>query len=1185
MSSASFGTVNATTVQTSQVYVSGNLSVPDFIISGESLSSTLAAITNNIQATQAQSSRVQEQISKRLFGKIDRDIDVDPTVLSDDATVAQFSNLFTFISQTKYILEGLQAGIEFPENVSIFDGTFTFLDADNGLEPTTGEMWRGDFNPNSPNLGPAGSNTYASADITGDLLGQSICSLALMATYYTASYTQTRIGPKYSKTSERFQNHAKYTRFFAGALTSVSQLARFLINNYEAFLFTLSPRFSYGLNYIISCLDTNVKMVTTPSGMLDLSATGTPSAEYFTFRGPSITPFSILNSVYFGSVDLFALPFPQGTYDVEANPSTKSFLTDGVSLEAAFNGLTAFYKNLTREFNETDFVFHCYPNGTDKSTHLGVQAPYKYFNPISEQIQDLTTYSYTAGNTYPSDFTFFTTSTDDAPYVGKFTDQTGIFSLPPNFQDFNHDDYISYTDTSKFALVYQWLTTGSDGGDMSMINTNLANTCQQIWFSNVVPASLEAYAAYKNRKMSTFVNDDYPGMWRQRIPDAVSNVNVVSAPYTLNLKNGTSVPLNDDRILELVNFTNNVLDRTLGRVPGEVFPKYTKQNPSMNAHTYITFSNIFANYLNEDIPTVENVTGDMLAGYDTVSNSPCRAMFKSGKELSTLFTDIQDLSIVNGINAGSIVIDTGAGNLTAAQLNTVVNGVLWDAARVYDVLSADIGNRSDFDVLGYYYGRTPDDPMSNVFDSNKFVNLAAMQAQRTTDLNGQLSYVTETLDSNAFGRVTYGPGADGPFTLGFTSRRADKLVYRANYDPSNIAVCMNFDYCHLEVYAANTVTGLPLKNSDGKNVTLQSNYRFNGTRGLLNRLNPEYFPEMTHDTYKCRSYLCQVYNRVFDCLYKYLIIDGYAASGNCLYDVETSNAMRYNMTFVQIDGTLAQSSGSYGFDVYNPWYSDTYGGVTNTNRLGQASTSWNTVDPQNGFQPVYNMMTMAHENFGHGVQLGAFPPSASNLVSSPWVSRAPIFPEAPTMIRDNETSALYQANTDIYPPSSGVSGEGYATLMEIIFIKNNLIPLPDYANVSYFAGTTNYIAAITGCKNVSRLSGRFMMCGGMHDPTSGADLGDVSSLAWSAQTMYNQTGSTNTQFISRGVIIQHQQAPYAVGLITNLALMQMLTEKVEAEGGVFNQSKYNVWRILVSSGYFGQGLVNLGLSYDWTYWV
>ena len=189
--------------------------------------------------------------------------------------------------------------------------------------------------------------------------------------------------------------------------------------------------------------------------------------------------------------------------------------------------------------------------------------------------------------------------------------------------------------------------------------------------------------------------------------------------------------------------------------PTSTVPAFTKIDSSKNYTNYTGYQNISDNYSIVNLP-ISQVTPQILSGADTDSKTAAGCVFESGVELAKYFDDLESYAIYTGLGNGSIQIPLypGGPNLTQEQFNTDVSGTVWNIQKVYEEFLNTVGKtKADWDVLGYYYGRHPVDPLYNVYNPVIF--------DGPVDASG---YATDSSGNNVYQRRAL-QGGDNQFVL------------------------------------------------------------------------------------------------------------------------------------------------------------------------------------------------------------------------------------------------------------------------------------------------------------------------------------------------------------------------------------------------------------------------------------
>ena len=678
---------------------------------------------------------------------------------------------------------------------------------------------------------------------------------------------------------------------------------------------------------------------------------------------------------------------------------------------------------------------------------------------------------------------------------------------------------------------------------------------------------------------------------REYLPKKVASINVTTVPYTVTFTEPdtvtglTTISMGDSRIVDTVKFYNALIASQLELTQNGICNIYKKTNVSLTFRDYASIDDLFSNYSTVGVKTKE-VSAEILNGTDQ-SKTVCGAQFLLGENLTQFFTDIEYMCIKNAINGGmEIPTDASGNNLTVAEIDTVINGKKWDNFNTFRSMATL--NKSDWDVLGYYYGRHESDPMYNVFDSGKFADVAAMQAQRlvdSTDSSGVVhsQYVTETL-TDAVKKNIYS-------SVNFTITQVSSTsVIASQYIPEVLPVCLTFNYCFLEHYTVGT-SGKPLLTNNFY-TKLSSTQFANGTKGCP--LKSSSSGATAYNLFKCKTYYIKVYTRVSECMHKYLIIDGYASVNDNLYTTGFVTKIKSNIA-IHTAETFTGSNGSCSTNIFTSassqdWFIGNCGVDNRTAaRCGCAVLTWNTSNPQLDTIPSNWSGFVLHEIYGHGVDGATINRNTDveylqNTISASWINL-----EESTQILDKGYS---WQDFRFYRPSFACVSEGFATLMEILGVNYGLLPSMDLAKTSYFKDSSgvvlrDYVAELYAIFNLARLGARSMVCASISDPSSSAGKGDCSTGAWCHRTILNSVAQFDTDYWRRLILTQSQQSTYSVGLLSNIACISIIKKKItdynntNSTSLVFSQGQYNYWRMYVSNIYLGESLNTLAtLKFD-----
>ena len=1115
--------------------------------------------------------------------------------------------------------------------IPIFTGSFEYTNPTDG-SGYIGELWKYDYNPLVQfYMGPSGEETRAINSLSYQIFTYSIIAIAFLVKYNCDGQFVNTQTPFYRKLMEEYDNPSLCVNFRVSMYNMCNYSMRQLRN-------ALDPTDTEQAVYISLIIAVQVlfenEIVILNS---NLQMSGNP-ANYPDYYNGNITFFDGFTNTwgFGGGGDQFNLPFPfldnvytfGASYTPDSPEWTGAVANNSVKYFKAFGRMLNYWANA---FKTEQPIFHKYANGATGSTTLGYTNDlntFEYYNPTSETTTTQVKYYVQCEggvNLVQSLFTTLDTPNinSDRPFTGDtypnlYIPINGIFTLPANWWDFQRNDFFTYI--QGMIEMRDYLLT-LEGGQA------VIDAVQVVWENEVLPASADCYAQFKLCKINNLIDDSYTGPWRRFLTKDIDYLDVINVPYTIYFQDGTSLPLNDEGIRQAIGIENAILAQMINVQPTGDVPVFTKQDSSMNYTNYPSFQSVSDNYAIENSP-ISLVTPEILSGTDTDSKTCASGIFESGVQLAKYFDDLESLAIYTGLGNGGIVLYTELGNLlTQSDFNHVKDGVFWDIQNVYDRFLTTIGKtKSDWEVLGYYYGRYPTSPLYNVFNPDIF------NGPGNTDSSGNTLAQRRALQGGANQYILEG-GSGGPgsptgwddittrFQLvydgsGATPYRSTRVnvaslaapltdyVVRANYDPSGIPVCLDFDYCLIEHYKIDEVTGYPLVVDNLYQIVSGTDF-INGTGGNIGKTSTK---PIIRDAWRCRSLLNQIHNLVFLCWYNFAINQGGAATyqdasgidvpGNGIYSPAMCDYIKNNYFFAIQDAYNPSSSTLAGelpleFANTNAWYSDTFGclgdGYTGPASIpGRVSFGVNangTIDPQKSVRPQYDMTPSTHEIFGHGVQ-GGYPRTQFTADPVPWpISVNQFNAYSVYAIRDGYIPDEYQGGYYAAQYNNGVIAEGYATIMEIMCVKYGLYRSVELAQIGY-SYTLNYFAILYALLNLARIVARLMVVGGNGDPTSGAGKGDVSSYPWITRTFTEIQKILNMDSTQRIVAVPNQMVTYAFGLINNLNVInQILTESFPTDPELFKQYNFDYWRMTEATVLTGDSLLVAGLAKPRSFWV
>lgn len=1259
---------NLTATGSSTAVATSNLTAGTFNVTGAGGITTPTIAVGNITGTVD----LNTQLSK-----IQATVGSNKTVvsLSDQVSLQNYYYLNTILQNYSNTLKLYLAAVPDSSGVVVsstsvtyLDGSFVYshpnVDASKNIYidgSGVGQLWLGDFNPLQRNyFGPTGEKTTTLGVINWDVLTRSICSIGLIVRMMLDPTFMIKNTPYYYKTPESYDNPQSFYDFKLSVYIKMFQLvdklnvamtAKVNVSSFVSNYLALTNTCFTGLRDEVVYFNQNYLSGQTNGYYSNYqSKPGPSSVNIWTFNSPQY------GAPGYGTGDVITYPLPQtsGTFNGRLTTVVDSSSWKGqcLNLPLCFGDVAAMFRQIGDMFAQSNPVFHQFVNGSTASNVLGAKYDssgnydltntFNYYNAITDTTTSQVRY-YTElnGGSYfqKSSFSTFTNvvlGQEDSFYTNDQTISgvsiSAMFNLPALWKDVKRNTNGSYVTplNNDLAAIYTYLNTPSLVPDGSSIIFQ----AQQVWTNYVIPASLYAYNKYKDKFEHNIVDDQYPGPWRTSIVKAIDHIDVINSPYLIYFKDGTTQPLATPGVKQYVEMYNNNLAELTCTTSDGLVPIYKKIDLTKSyLNGYTSFQDITNNYtvVNEQATTVND---DILSGADTTRKTFGARMYECGKYLSTLFNDLEEFSIYQGLGDPSggfkIPIDSSGNYLTQSQFNTVVNGSLWNVQKVFDVSTKQLAlTRSDWDVLGYYYGRHPNEPVYYVYNTAIFNSVGVDGSGYRTDASGNNviqkralqggsnQYVVETnfntpsgVKFDVYNNTGATPYARTATAITSGSSLIPNSIIRANFDPVGIPVSAKFDYCLLEHYQISLTTGKPTI-LNGLYVPVVSATNFvnstGGNTGGGTTADP--IPE---NGWKCRSFVCQLNNRVFLSWYNTMINQYGANNNSCLYDSSFISFIKCNYVFMIKDafntssstGALIVNPGSQGLtnmQYYGPTYGCTgqnyTGPVSIPNRRFISFNSYGTKDPQNITRPTQDLTTCSHELFGHGIQLiyrnlsGYVYDASGNVQYSAlpvtWATASSNFTSQGLLaVRDNYTPDAYQYQASIQPYTFGAQAEGYATLMEIMNCKYDNYRTVDIVNIT-LGNTPDYYNALYALCNLARIVPRLMVCAGVCDPTSAAGKGDISSFPWVVRAISDIQHLSNADAMQRLIFHAPQQSSYAIGLISCLdAITQIINVTLAGDPGkTFRQCNFDYWRISEGKDLTGAGVTRAALGKPASYWT
>lgn len=425
------------------------------------------------------------------------------------------------------------------------------------------------------------------------------------------------------------------------------------------------------------------------------------------------------------------------------------------------------------------------------------------------------------------------------------------------------------------------------------------------------------------------------------------------------------------------------------------------------------------------------------------------------------------------------------------------------------------------------------------------------------------------------------------------------------FDPLNMPICLEFDYCLVEHYLIDEVTGHPIIEDGYFQVVTEDNF-INGTKGNIT---------ISPDTYKCSSFTNQIVTRAFDSWYnfainkgnvsKYTDASGHLVSGNGIYSPNMVKYIQKTYFFYIAEARNVSASTSSAIlndsDVdYYAWYSDTFGcnslqaGWGTSDNIFNSPTSVTgrssygicyegSQNPQQRGKAKNNFINISHELFGHAIQ-GGIPLSQYTPNPVPWPIANSQENGGYLAIRDGWSTDELVGGWYGTQYNNGIISEGYATLLEIMFVKYGLYRT---INLSTFdMGEIDSFIIVSSLLNLSRVIARLLTCTANGDPTVGSGKGDLAQYPWTVRTFPLIQKMINMDSTQRLVFVPYQMLTYATGLIGNLGTISAIQKlHFPTDPQNFKQYNYNYWRITEGASLTGLSLQSTAMAKPRDFWT
>ena len=226
-----------------------------------------------------------------------------------------------------------------------------------------------------------------------------------------------------------------------------------------------------------------------------------------------------------------------------------------------------------------------------------------------------------------------------------------------------------------------------------------------------------------------------------------------------------------------------------------------------------------------------------------------------------------------------------------------------------------------------------------------------------------------------------------------------------------------------------------------------------------------------------------------------------------------------------------------------------------------------TLDPRRESSMRSNLGLLLHEGaLGHGFD--NVPNEVNSILG--------LSSDLSWLTNINNNAGFYDENfsltDEIWGPGLASLGEGWATFGEILGINLGYYFIDFDASGQIVINENNVVPAIYGMIALSRIAARQVVAIGLN----------FSKYAWTFYRMVNtfeeMSGipiADSRGYHQRFVLHPMQQTSYAAGLIVNLALVNYITEQVEAAGCEFDLAKFIEFRILRTDYILGSNLVEI----------
>ena len=719
-----------------------------------------------------------------------------------------------------------------------------------------------------------------------------------------------------------------------------------------------------------------------------------------------------------------------------------------------------------------------------------------------------------------------------------------------------------YSDVKEFLSTTD-LTEEEQNEIMNNLNNDYRNIIRQSLINNGNIAD-----QYRGDE---YIDDGYVGEWRSFIKKPIADV--LHDERVVLCKDGERISFDDFRIKFATHIVNiRQARRNSLKVKGE-FPYLKKIDEEKNDYTSV--QDVINNYGIQYFQTTSMF--DPMPGAITIG----KAFNEGGVQLCKMFKDLRDLYMKAAMTA-NLMKDKNGNLMTAEQLNTTIDGVLYDYKTVYLTNVTQTYATNDWNVLGYYYGILPTHPYFNVYNPEHpdFVGKTEEEALAylaTLTPEREKYYVEEVLPEPKY--TNKETGVQQPYT-------------RPLYDPETLPVTLTFDYCWIEHYQVDPVTFRPLKvDSEGNSVdyVVLSQTEFgNGVRFVNSSDQEQYVGggftsadgSNSLNLFKFSTYYCQVYQRVGLCMSNWLINENKGVEFG-LYPQDIITWAKDNIYPLNAEKIVGSASGyskySFAQTPVNGVDPRTGKKATNIARLGQTIVSGNPFLEE---KPINSIGTWAHEIFGHGMEkiirekisydeTQPDPPIPLVNYTKPWSSSLNI-------VNGKISDEGYQIDDSIGQYrniGAGASAEGFASYFELVgtpFIYRQVNQVGKTMDTDIDAP----IAALVGLNSFTRLATRWVTDSATHDVTV------ARPYEWAVEFFSSNMTTVFLNAWERLLTTPTQQLTYAVGMINTIDTVKQIEAKMATHEPplVFDSAKFNYWMASEMYRIVGPELTELALS-------